>query len=50
MPGVKANDLERRTEETLARWQQYQQTGSTISHDAVTQWLNSWGEDREERN
>jgi len=28
---------------TVARWKEYQETGKTISNDAMTNWLVSWG-------
>lgn len=38
---------ERRRQETLERWEAYEQTGETIEHDAMVGWLESWGEDEE---
>jgi len=40
------------TEETekqilLDRWNRYQETGESISHDKVTNWMNTWGTDKE---
>jgi len=32
---------------TVARWKEYQETGETISNDAMTDWLESWGTDKE---
>ena len=32
---------------TVARWEEYQETGETISHEAMTNWLESWGTDVE---
>lgn len=32
---------------TVARWEEYQETGETISHEAMTDWLESWGTDEE---
>ena len=32
---------------TVARWEEYQETGETISHEAMTEWLESWGTDEE---
>lgn len=32
---------------TLARWQEYQETGETISNQTVTEWLESWGSEQE---
>ncbi len=38
---------ERRKQETLERWEAYEQTGEAIEHDAMVDWLESWGEDEE---
>ena len=32
-------------QETIARWQEYRQTGKTVSNDVVMAWLDSWGAD-----
>ena len=32
---------------TVARWEEYQETGETISQEAMTNWLESWGTDEE---
>lgn len=40
-----ARELEK--QETLARWEAYQETGEVISNDVMTQWLDSWGADQE---
>lgn len=32
---------------TLARWQEYQETGETIANETVTEWLKSWGSEQE---
>lgn len=45
-------DEERKQHEnelTLARWEEYQETGETVSHDDMTQWLESWGTDQEKQ-
>ncbi len=39
--------LEKRQKETLERWEAYEQTGETIEHDAMVNWLESWGDDEE---
>ncbi len=31
----------------LDRWNRYQETGESISHKKVSDWLNSWGTDKE---
>ena len=31
----------------LERWESYQQTGESVPHDEVIQWLESWGTDKE---
>jgi len=33
--------------ETLAAWEEYQQTGESLSHDDVAAWLKTWGTDQE---
>ncbi|MDM3870510.1 ribbon-helix-helix protein, CopG family [Porticoccus sp. W117] len=38
---------EQAKQETLSRWQAYQESGEVVSSEAVTDWLNSWGEDKE---
>lgn len=37
---------EKLNHETLARWQEAE-SGKVVRHHAVTQWLDSWGEDEE---
>ena len=32
---------------TLARWQEYQETGEVVAHSDVIDWLDSWGSDQE---
>lgn len=32
---------------TLARWEEYQETGETVDNDAMMDWLESWGTDQE---
>ena len=34
-------------QETVARWDAYCQTGQSVPHEAVMQWLESWGTDNE---
>ena len=31
----------------LERWNRYQETGESISHDTVVKWLETWGTDKE---
>ncbi|HIP68378.1 MAG TPA: ribbon-helix-helix protein, CopG family [Chromatiales bacterium] len=38
---------EQRRQETLARWEAYEQTGRSIEHHAMADWLESWGDDKE---
>jgi len=35
--------------ETVARWEEYRQTGKTVSNDVVMDWLDSWGTDKESK-
>jgi len=39
--------LEQRRQETLERWEAYEQSGESIEHDAMVEWLESWGDDEE---
>ncbi len=34
-------------QETVARWEEFNQTGRSISDKAVKEWLDSWGTDKE---
>ena len=34
-------------QETLARWEHYQETGEDISNEAMMEWLDSWGTEQE---
>ncbi len=38
---------QRENELTMARWQEYQETGEAVSNDAMVGWLDSWGTDQE---
>ncbi|PIP78919.1 MAG: CopG family transcriptional regulator [Gammaproteobacteria bacterium CG22_combo_CG10-13_8_21_14_all_40_8] len=38
---------EQEKQETLARWKHYQETGESISNEAMMEWLDSWGSDQE---
>jgi len=38
---------QREHELIAARWQEYQETGETVSHDSMKEWLDSWGTDQE---
>ena len=38
---------QRENELTLARWEEYQETGETVSNNAMTDWLESWGTEQE---
>ena len=47
MLGVRLEpELEQR-QETLERWEAYEQTGESIDHDVMVEWLESWGDDKE---
>lgn len=39
--------VQRENEIAIARWEEYQETGESVSNDAVTDWLESWGSDLE---
>lgn len=32
---------------TLARWEEYQETGETVSNEIMMEWLESWGTEQE---
>ena len=34
-------------QDTLKRWERYETTGVTVSHDVVDAWLDTWGTERE---
>ena len=34
-------------QETIARWEHYQETGVVIKNDRITDWLDSWGSNQE---
>jgi len=34
-------------QDTLKRWERYETTGETVSHDVVDAWLDTWGTERE---
>ncbi|RNF72398.1 ribbon-helix-helix protein, CopG family [Marinomonas rhizomae] len=38
---------QRENELTMARWEEYQETGGAISNDTMTEWLESWGSNQE---
>jgi predicted transcriptional regulator len=38
---------QRENELTMARWEEYQETGETVSNDAMMDWLEFWGTDQE---
>ncbi len=38
---------ETRRQETLERWEAFEQTGEAIEHDTMVDWLESWEGDQE---
>ena len=38
---------QRENDLTVARWEEYQETGETVSNDDMMKWLASWGTDQE---
>ncbi len=38
---------EHEKQETLARWECYQETGQVVSNGNMNEWLDSWGTDQE---
>lgn len=37
----------RESELTMARWEEYQETGETVNNESMMDWLDSWGTDEE---
>ena len=45
---VDRKEAEEKEEKLLVdRWNHYQETGESISHEAVANWLETWGTDKE---
>lgn len=40
-------EIEQRNREADAAWEEYRRTGQSMSHDAVSAWLDTWGTDKE---
>lgn len=40
---AREEQYEREKAEDMERWQRYKLTGEAVSHEAVDQWLTSWG-------
>ena len=40
-------ESERVRRESLERWERFEATGETVSHEAVEAWLETWGTERE---
>lgn len=40
------NAKESEKQETLARWELYQESREVVSNEAMTEWLDSWGTDK----
>ena len=38
---------QRENELTMARWEEYQETGETVNNKEMMDWLDSWGTDEE---
>lgn len=34
---------------TVARWEEYQETGETVNNQGMVDWLDSWGRDEEKQ-
>ena len=43
----RAEQIEHRNQEADAAWADYQRTGQSVSHEAMTAWLDTWGTDQE---
>lgn len=39
---------QRENELSMARWEEYKETGETVSDESVSEWLDSWGSDEEQ--
>jgi predicted transcriptional regulator len=39
--------IERRNREADEAWEEYRATGQSVSHEAMSAWLDSWGTDNE---
>jgi predicted transcriptional regulator len=40
-------EAERTRRETFERWERFEASGETVTHDVVEAWLETWGTDRE---
>jgi predicted transcriptional regulator len=40
-------EVEHIRQDTLKRWERYEATGETVSHDVVDAWLETWGTEGE---
>jgi predicted transcriptional regulator len=38
---------QRENDLTMARWEEFQETGETVGHETVMDWLETWGTDQE---
>lgn len=38
---------QRENELAVARWEEYQETGETVSNEVMMKWLESWGTEQE---
>lgn len=38
----------RENELTMARWEEYQETGEVLNNDIMMEWLESWGTEKEQ--
>lgn len=38
---------QRENELTMARWEEYQETGEIVSNESMIDWLDSWGTEKE---
>lgn len=43
----KEEKLARRNQEADEAWEEYQRTGKSVSHEAMIEWLDTWGTDKE---
>lgn len=43
----KEEQIERRNAEADEAWEEYKRTGQSVSNEAMTAWLDTWGTDKE---
>ena len=41
------DEVERRNQQADEAWKEYQRTGKSVSHEAMMEWFDTWGTDKE---